>query len=69
MLLTLFNTERYEEHYRTGFWRDDTIYSLVRENAQCAPDRIAVRSAHGDFTYKELLTPPIRSRPISRTRA
>jgi acyl-CoA synthetase (AMP-forming)/AMP-acid ligase II len=55
MLLTLFNTERYEEHYRTGFWRDDTIYSLVRENAQCAPDRVAVRTAHGDFTYKELL--------------
>jgi acyl-CoA synthetase (AMP-forming)/AMP-acid ligase II len=55
MLLTLFNTERYEEHYRTGFWRDDTIYSLVRENAQCAPDRIAVRTVHGDFTYKELL--------------
>jgi acyl-CoA synthetase len=55
MLLTLFNTERYEEHYRTGFWRDDTIYSLVREHAQCAPDRIAVRTVHGDFTYKELL--------------
>ncbi len=55
MLLTLFNTERYEEHYRTGFWRDDTIYSLVRENAHCAPDRIAVRTVHGDFTYKELL--------------
>jgi acyl-CoA synthetase len=55
MLLTLFNTERYEEHYRTGFWRDDTIYSLVRQHAQCAPDRIAVRTVHGDFTYKELL--------------
>lgn len=55
-LLTLFNTDRYQDYYRTGFWRDDTVYSLVRAQAERAPDRIAVRSAQGDLTYGELLT-------------
>jgi len=55
MLLTLFNADRYREHYRAGFWRDDTVYSLVEDHAQRAPDSIAVRTADGDVTYKELL--------------
>jgi acyl-CoA synthetase (AMP-forming)/AMP-acid ligase II len=54
-LLTLFHTDRYEEYYRTGFWRDDTVYSLVRAHAERTPDRIAVRSAHDDLTYRALL--------------
>ena len=32
-LLTLFDTDRYHEHYRMGFWRDDTVYALVRAHA------------------------------------
>jgi acyl-CoA synthetase (AMP-forming)/AMP-acid ligase II len=55
MLLTLFNKERYEEYYRNGFWRDDTIYSLVKGHAQRAPDSIAVRTAQSIATYRELL--------------
>ena len=55
MLLTLFNTARYQEHYRTGFWRDDTVYSLVKDNAARTPDAIAVQTTHGDLSYKELL--------------
>jgi acyl-CoA synthetase len=54
-LLTLFHTDRYEEYYRAGLWRDDTVYSLVRAHAQRTPDRIAVRSAHGDLTYRTLV--------------
>jgi acyl-CoA synthetase len=54
-LLTLFNTGRYEEHYRAGFWRDDTIYALVRGHAERSPDRIAIRSAQGDLSYGELI--------------
>jgi acyl-CoA synthetase (AMP-forming)/AMP-acid ligase II len=54
-LLTLFHTDRYEEYYRAGFWRDDTVYALVRAHAERAPDRIAVRSAHGDLSYRALL--------------
>jgi acyl-CoA synthetase (AMP-forming)/AMP-acid ligase II len=55
-LLTLFHTDRYAEYYRAGFWRDDTVYALVRAHAQRTPDRIAVRSAHGDLSYRALLT-------------
>src|ERR1700722_13408133 len=54
-LLTLFDTDRCEEYYRTGFWRDDTVYALVRAHADRTPDRIAVRSAHHDLTYRALL--------------
>ena len=54
-LLTLFHTDRYQEYYRAGFWRDETVYALVRAHAQRTPDRIAVRSAHGDLTYRVLL--------------
>ena len=54
-LLTLFGIDRYEQHYRTGFWRDDTLYALVAAHATRAPDRIAIRSAHGDVSYRTLL--------------
>jgi acyl-CoA synthetase (AMP-forming)/AMP-acid ligase II len=54
-LLTLFHTDRYAEYYRAGFWRDDTVYALVRAHAGRTPDRIAVRSAHGDLSYRALL--------------
>jgi acyl-CoA synthetase len=54
-LLTLFSLERYQEHYRSGFWRDDTVYSLVAAHAARAPDRIAIRSAQGDLSYRALL--------------
>jgi len=53
--MTLFNMDRYEEHYRTGFWRDDTIYALVQAHAERIPDRIAIRSAHGDLSYRALV--------------
>src|ERR1700736_5961400 len=56
ILLTLFHTDRYAEYYRAGFWRDDTVYALVRAHAQRTPDRIAVRSAHGDLSYRALVT-------------
>ncbi len=49
-LLTLFHVDRYKEYYRTGMWRDDTVYSLVRDHADRTPERIAVRSRYGDLT-------------------
>jgi len=55
-LLTLLSIERYQEHYRAWFWRDDTVYSLVKAHAARAPDRIAIRSAHGDLSYRALIS-------------
>ena len=54
-LLTLFHVDRYQEYYRTGLWRDDTVYSLVRDHAERDPERVAVRSRHGDLTYRQLV--------------
>ncbi len=54
-LLTLFHVDRYKEYYRTGMWRDDTVYSLVRDHADRTPERIAVRSRYGDLTYRQLV--------------
>ena len=54
-LLTLFHVDRYQEYYRTGHWRDDTVYSLVRDCADRDPERIAVRSRYGDLTYRQLV--------------
>ncbi|HEX4411414.1 MAG TPA: class I adenylate-forming enzyme family protein [Xanthobacteraceae bacterium] len=54
-LLTLFNTDRFNEYSRDGFWRDDTFYDLVRGWAQTAPNRVAVRSASGDLSYGQLI--------------
>jgi acyl-CoA synthetase (AMP-forming)/AMP-acid ligase II len=54
-LLTLFHTDRYHEYYRAGFWRDDTIYDLVRAHAQRTPERVALRSGQGTLTYRTLL--------------
>jgi acyl-CoA synthetase (AMP-forming)/AMP-acid ligase II len=55
MLLTLFNTDRYDEYTRTGFWRDQTFYGLVRDHAERTPERLAIRSASGDITYGRLI--------------
>jgi acyl-CoA synthetase (AMP-forming)/AMP-acid ligase II len=55
-LLTLFNIDHYQHYYRTGFWRDDTVYALARTHAERTPEHIAVHSAQGDLTYRELLT-------------
>lgn len=54
-LLTLFDTARRNEYYRAGFWRDETIYALVRRHAERAPDRVAVRTAHGGVSYRALI--------------
>ena len=32
-----------KKYYAAGFWRDDTIYSLVRGHAERAPESFAVR--------------------------
>lgn len=55
MLLTLFNKEKYDQYYAGGFWRDDTVYSLVKEHAARSPDRIAVPDGGRSCTYAQLL--------------
>jgi len=54
-LLTLYNPVTHLEYYNTGFWRDDTVYSLVAAHATKTPNRVAIRSRYRDLTYRELV--------------
>lgn len=54
-ILTLLSPELMQRYYAAGFWRDDTIYSLVRAHAQRAPDKYAVREHLRRITYRELV--------------
>jgi acyl-CoA synthetase (AMP-forming)/AMP-acid ligase II len=52
--LTLLSDELIKQYYAAGFWRHDTIYSLVRGHAERAPDSFAIRDRYRRITYREL---------------
>jgi len=54
-ILSLLSAERLAEHHRSGFWRRDTIYSLVAQHAKQSPDRFALRDRRSRLTYSQLL--------------
>jgi acyl-CoA synthetase (AMP-forming)/AMP-acid ligase II len=54
-VLTLLSSERMREYYAAGFWRDDTIYSLVHGHAERAPEAHAARDRLRRITYRELV--------------
>ncbi len=54
-VLSLLSAERLGEHYRSGFWRRDTIYSLVAQHARRSADRFALRDRTRRLSYRELL--------------
>src|SRR3977135_4123444 len=53
-ILTLLSAELIERHYGSGHWRDDTIYSLVRDHARRAPEKFALRDRSRRLGYGEL---------------
>jgi acyl-CoA synthetase len=54
-VLSLLSAERLGEHYHSGFWRHDTIYSLVAQHARRAPDHFALRDRTRRLDYRRLL--------------
>jgi acyl-CoA synthetase len=54
-VLTLQDIEQARRFYEKGYWRHDTLYTLLRRWAQEAPDRYALRDANSRLTYKALL--------------
>ena len=54
-MLTTLNASLLREYSRAGFWGEDTIYGLMRANAEKEPDKIAIVSRAGSVTYRELL--------------
>jgi acyl-CoA synthetase len=53
-ILTRLSTELIEQYTAAGFWRSDTIYSLVRGHAARAPERFAVRDRFRRVSYRAL---------------
>jgi acyl-CoA synthetase (AMP-forming)/AMP-acid ligase II len=54
-VLTLLSAELIKQYYEAGFWRDDTIYSLVRDHARRAPEKFALRDRFRRLSYRDLL--------------
>jgi acyl-CoA synthetase len=53
-LLTLLSAEQIEHYYASGHWRDDTIYSLVRDHARHTPQKPALRDRFRRVDYATL---------------
>ena len=54
-ILTRLSAELIQKYESEGFWRGDTIYSLVRWNVGHKPDSFAVRDRFRRLTYRQLL--------------
>lgn len=54
-ILTLQDIERAREFYEKKYWRNDTIYMLLRRRAELTPDKIALRDNNSCLTYGALL--------------
>lgn len=54
-LLTLLSRDCLFENYAKGFWRDDTLYSLVKRHAETDGNRIAVRGSFATLNYTSLV--------------
>jgi acyl-CoA synthetase len=54
-LLTLLSAEQIRQYYAAGHWRDDTIYSLVRDHARRTPHKPALRDRFRRVDYATLI--------------
>lgn len=54
-LLTVLSDPQIRAFTSAGHWQDQTIYSLVRRQAESDPDRVAVRERLRSTTYSELV--------------
>lgn len=54
-ILTLHNPARAAEYYGAGYWRKDTLYSLLQHHAAARPEKFALRDSHRRLTWGQLL--------------
>src|SRR5436309_12453215 len=54
-MLTLQDIERARGFYERGYWRSDTLYTLLRASAARAPDRFALRDTNTRLTCRDAL--------------
>jgi acyl-CoA synthetase (AMP-forming)/AMP-acid ligase II len=55
-ILSLLSADSIKNYYQSGFWRDETIYALVRKHALQSPSKFAIRDRFQRVTYSELIT-------------
>src|SRR3989304_311456 len=53
-ILTLHNPARAAEYYGAGYWRKDTLYSLLQHHAAVRPNQFALRDSHRRLTWGQL---------------
>ena len=54
-ILTLHDPQVARRYYAQGFWREDTLYTLLRSHAQARPDAFALRDSRRRLTWRALL--------------
>ena len=54
-VLSLLSTDSIRRHTRSGYWRDETIYAIVRNHALRSPGNTAVRDRFQHMTYGDLI--------------
>jgi len=53
-ILTLHDPQTARGYYEQGVWRDDTLYSLLREHARVRPQAYALRDSRRRVTWSQL---------------
>jgi acyl-CoA synthetase len=54
-ILTTLDLASARQFYARGYWRDDTLYSVLASWAKRAPDRIFLRDTNAQLSYREAL--------------
>jgi acyl-CoA synthetase len=54
-ILTLQDVARARSFYKLGYWRSDTLYTLLKARAETTPDRFALRDCRTRLTFRATL--------------
>jgi acyl-CoA synthetase len=54
-LLTLHDPQTARRHYEAGVWREDTLYTLLRDHARAQPQACALRDSRFRLTWSQLV--------------
>src|ERR1700704_5538213 len=54
-LLTLHDPQTARRYHEAGVWRDDTLYTLLRDHARVRPSAYALRDSRLRLTWSQLL--------------
>lgn len=53
--ITTHSAAQRRQYRASGFWQDKTIFQIVQDHAERAPDRFAVRDRYRRLTYRQLV--------------